>query len=258
MYPTESDGSTVSENSTTSAIELRVRGSVDAVGHAYAETRIAEVLNRHALRDGAVVRLAGAACGRGPGLVQVNVRVYGAPARIQVPGPSLAAAVDTAAIRLDHQIRRLTTGENPRQWPDPQRRPLATPFLGEVRRIKDVAVRTSSACQALAAMNAMDYDVHLYHDAQTGDDAVVYRSGPTGTRLARQHHMGPPMSSDSVAITVSAHRTPELSIEAAGVWLADGWLPFLFFTDPVTRRGRLLYRRYDGQLTLVQPDIRSR
>jgi hypothetical protein len=32
---------------------------------------------------------------------------------------------------------------------------------------------------------AMDYDVHLFTDAATGEDAVVYRAGPSGLRLAR-------------------------------------------------------------------------
>lgn len=34
-------------------------------------------------------------------------------------------------------------------------------------------------------LNAMDYDVHLFTDAATGEDAVVYRAGPSGLRLAR-------------------------------------------------------------------------
>jgi hypothetical protein len=42
-----------------------------------------------------------------------------------------------------------------------------------------------------------------------------------------------------------------LSPREAARWLADGWLPFLFFTDRASGRGRLLYRRYDGGLGLI-------
>ncbi len=36
-------------------------------------------------------------------------------------------------------------------------------------------------------MDAMDYDVHIFTDTTTGEEAVVYRAGPAGLRLARQH-----------------------------------------------------------------------
>lgn len=41
------------------------------------------------------------------------------------------------------------------------------------------AVERERARTAVAAvLSAMDYDVYLYTDADTGEDAVVYRSGP--------------------------------------------------------------------------------
>lgn len=243
-------------NTAATALAVVAHGSIDDATRDSAHTTISQVLRRHGLADGAVVRLSGAECGRGPGLAQVNLRVHGAPARIQVAGPTMEGAIAAAATRLDRQIRRLIVGDEPWPWPDPQRRPLAMPTVSDVRRVKEVPLRASSACQAVAAMNAMDYDVHLYRDGHTGDDAVVYRSGPTGVRLARQHHMSPPAASESVELTVSVHRTPELAVEAAVARLAQGWLPFLFFTDPVCGRGRLLYRRYDGRLTLIQPSTR--
>jgi len=100
-------------------------------------------------------------------------------------------------------------------------------------------------------MNAMDYDCHLFVDAETGEDALVYRAGCTGARLARQRTMRPPVS--GVPLTVNSRKVPALDVGEAAVWLADGWLPFMFFTDRATGRGNLLYRRYDGDLTLVRP-----
>ncbi|NUS58959.1 MAG: hypothetical protein HOV66_29505, partial [Streptomycetaceae bacterium] len=99
----------------------------------------------------------------------------------------------------------------------------------------------------------MDYDAFLFTDAETGEDAIVYRSGPAGLALARQRTMRPPSLPGPLPLTVNPRKTPVLTAEQAATQLADGWLPFLFYTDAADRRGHLLYRRYDGELGLVVP-----
>jgi len=211
------------------------------------------VLDRHLLGDdGARVRLAGARCADGPALIQVNLRVCGAPARIQVAGRGVAHTIEAGAARLDRQITRLTTAWQPWPWPDPQRPALGIPSAGAIVRTKDVRLLVSAPCQAVAAMNAMDYDCHLFTDAETGEDALVYRAGCTGVRVARQRGMRPP-SAGGVLLTVNSRKVPVLDAVEAVAWLVDGWLPFMFFTDRGTGRGNVLYRRYDGNLTLVRP-----
>jgi hypothetical protein len=61
--------------------------------------------------------------------------------------------------------------------------------------------------------------------------------------------MHPP--ADGAQMTVSPHHVPVLRTADALRWLAEGWLPFLFFTDGESGRGRLLYRRYDDGLGLI-------
>ncbi|GGK63305.1 hypothetical protein GCM10011591_39490 [Nocardia camponoti] len=102
-------------------------------------------------------------------------------------------------------------------------------------------------------MDAMDYDVYLFTDAPTGEDAIVYRAGPIGLRLARQHRMHPPDLSAHLPVTINPHATPSLYEKQAVHRLCHHGLPFLFFTDSDTGRGHLLYRRYDGDLTLIIP-----
>lgn len=41
-------------------------------------------------------------------------------------------------------------------------------------------------------MDALDFDAHLFTDADTGETAIVYWAGPLGVRMARQHHVHPP------------------------------------------------------------------
>lgn len=98
-------------------------------------------------------------------------------------------------------------------------------------------------------MNAMDYDVYLFTDAETGEEAVVYRCGPTGLRLARQHRRHPP----SPPLTINPRATPTLDAAQATRRLGEGCLPFLFFNDPDSGRGALTYRRYDGDIGVVRP-----
>jgi hypothetical protein len=188
-------------------------------------------------------------------LVQVNLGVTGAPARVQVATAGiedLAPALE----RLQRQIDRMSAPWRPRPWPDRTRRVLTAYGETMIRRRKACVLRCGAPMRAVAEMDAMDYDVHLFTDAETGEDAVVYRAGPSGLRLARQRHMHPPESHGHIhpsPLIVNPHPTPTLSETAAVCRLRSHEMPFLFFTDATTRRGRLLYPRYDGDLTLITP-----
>ncbi|GAB3842707.1 sigma 54 modulation/S30EA ribosomal C-terminal domain-containing protein [Dactylosporangium cerinum] len=234
-------------------VDVRSRGPVGRHERECARAMVGAVIARHPGSGAARVRLTGEHRPDGPVVVQVNLRVCGAPARIQVDGPTAAAAISAGAVRLDRQIRRLRTAWEPWPWPDPERRTLAVAGRDRITRRKTAAIRPRSTCQASSVLAAMDYDVFLFIDADTGEDAVIYRAGPTGLRVARQHGMRPAAGSGTPTPTVNSRRTPVLSAQAAAGRLADGWLPFLFFTDDGDGRGRLVYRRYDGGVGLLGP-----
>lgn len=229
------------------------------------------VLTHHAVPASAVrVRVTTAGCGepagyapgRGPAgdvragdrvVVQVNLRVGGAPARIQAVATGLGEAVASASARLAAQVRRLTGAWHDWPWPDPTRPALALSGPGAIVREKPYRLAVRAPCPAIAAMSAMDYDVHLFIDAETGQDAIVYRAGPTGYRLARQHSMHPPAPPAEFPLTLNVHRVPVLTTRQAVDHLGEVGLPFLFFTSSATGRGNVIYRRYDGQLGLIVP-----
>lgn len=243
----------------TTAVTVQVKGMVGDDERDCAQALVSAVLSRHRAAVGpARVRVTGAPGAGGSGLVQVNLSVCGAPARVQVPGDTLPLAIATAAARLDRQIKRLTTAWDPWPWPDPERRAVSGPGAGPIARRKTVRLHVGMACQAAAILDAMDYDVYLYTDADTGEDAIVYRAGPTGLALARQRTMRPPSLPRLLPLTVNPRRTPVMTADQAAAWLAEHWLPFVFYTDRDTRRGTLLYRRYDGDLGLVAPATRER
>ncbi|MEV8516468.1 sigma 54 modulation/S30EA ribosomal C-terminal domain-containing protein [Dactylosporangium sp. NPDC051484] len=236
-----------------SAVEVLHRGPVQPEELETARAMFTAVAARHDLTGGVRVRLTAAACSGGPMIVQVNLRVFGAPARIQVPGFFPATALAAGTVRLERQIRRLSTAWEPWPWPDPERRALAVPGQARVTRHKAVRLHRRDSCQAGAYLAAMDYDVYLFTDAETGEEAVVHRAGPTGLQLSRQRSMHPPAVHGTPVPTVNPRRTPVLTPDEAVAHLTEGWLPFLFFTEARTGRGNLLYRRYDGGAGLVTP-----
>jgi Sigma 54 modulation/S30EA ribosomal protein C terminus len=209
------------------------------------------------ITGGARVRVTAGNCGRGPMVVQVNLRVDDTPARVQAVTPGRDDVLP-AISRLDRQIERLSAPWRPRPWPDRTRRALTGAGDGVITRRKAYELLRDTPVQAVAVMDAMDYDVHLFTDSETGEDAVVYRAGPSGLRLARQSRMCPPGSSlttppQRVPLVVNPYATPTLTEADAVERVRDQGAPFLFFTDAATGRGRLLYRRYDGDLGLISP-----
>lgn len=216
---------------------------------------VRRLFTRRRIEGGARVRLSGPNCDAGPMLVQVNFRVRDTPARIQTITPG-GGNVLHALVRLEQQIEWLSKPWQPRPWPDPAPRRLAVPEEGVITRRKSYPLLVDEPTAAVVVMDAMDYDAHLFTDGATGEDAVVYRAGPSGLQLARQHRMHPPQRSGTAAaepvpLTVNPHPTPTLTEAGAVEWLCGHGLPFVFFTDAATGRGPLLYRRYDGDLGLI-------
>ncbi|WP_301121304.1 sigma 54 modulation/S30EA ribosomal C-terminal domain-containing protein [Mycolicibacterium fortuitum] len=190
--------------------------------------------------------------------MQINLLLGDTATRIQAVCSGLHD-LTVAMIRLDRQIVRVAALRwRPRPWPDPTRRILCAPAEAVIGRRKPVALARLTPAEAIAVMDARDYDVHLFTDAETGEDAVVYRAGPSGLRLARQQRMHPPgwfsiTTTAPVGVIVHTAQTPTLREAAAVARVGAQRLRFGFYTDPDTGRGRLLYPRYDGALGLLTP-----
>ncbi|MFI5497755.1 sigma 54 modulation/S30EA ribosomal C-terminal domain-containing protein [Nocardia asteroides] len=231
-------------------IAVVTSGVVDAGEVARTARAVGSVLGRGRAGEPVRIRLSNLA-DSGVLLAQVNVRRQRGAIRVQVPGPVgfVAAMVSE---RLERQLARMMSADAAaRVWPDPARPPLAE--VTEERPIvrhKLCAVRRTDPATAARMMDARDYDAHLFVDAETGEDAVVYWAGPLGVRLTRQTDIRP---ATGLACTMNPHPAPRLTASEAAARLCRFGLPHLFFTDPATTRGALLYRRYDGDLALVRP-----
>ncbi|MGW4531982.1 sigma 54 modulation/S30EA ribosomal C-terminal domain-containing protein [Nocardia sp. NPDC004340] len=240
----------------TPGVAVQSSGPITAAEKSRADRVIRRVLRRHHLESPATVRLTRNGSFGNTTVAEVNARFAGNAIRVQADGPG-GFALTFAAERLDRQLDRLTGKAEPRWSPDPGRAPLAA--VSDARPIvrrKQCCLQVLDPVAAAAAMDAMDYDVHLFTDVETGEDAIVYWAGPLGVRMARQRRTRPPASATWRPVTMNPRPTREFTEAEAAARLCAYGLPFLFFTDPSDHRGRLLYRRYDGDLGLVAgPDV---
>lgn len=218
-------------------------------------TAIGRTLRNHGAENLVRVRVSAPRCGEGPLLVQVNLALEGIAVRMQLLAPADRVAVAVAA-RLRRQILRARQWA-PRPWPTSSTASPPVLFPGELVRRKRVKPRVMAPTAAIQTMDALDYDAHLFIDSETGEDSIVYRGGPWGLRLARQHDLRPPgalTETGPVAPTLPVNPAPVLGELAAVARICDHGLPFLFYTDPGSGRGTLLYRRFDVGLASISAE----
>lgn len=110
---------------------------------------------------------------------------------------------------------------------------------------------------AVAEMELLDYDFHLFTEIGSGTVGLLYRTDG-GYRLA----LVAPSVVDHLApfeqpVTVSPHPLACLKEQHAPQRLRLLGLPFLFFIDAEAGRACVLYRRYDGHYGLITPAAES-
>lgn len=201
-----------------------------------------------------------------PAIAQANIDVNGRLIRVQAAAPTMRQAIDAIhdrlRVRLDHAARdwEAIRGREPRGGPGEWRhqsphahRPPYFPRPAEERAVirhKSYTLKRLRPDDAVAEMNLLDYDFHLFTERDTGQDSVVYRSDEE-YRLAQVDPRPDRLAGTS--ITVSAHPAPTLTLSEAADRLNALGQPFLFFVDETTGRGNLIYHRYDGHYGLITP-----
>ncbi|MFC6566418.1 sigma 54 modulation/S30EA ribosomal C-terminal domain-containing protein [Actinoplanes utahensis] len=201
-------------------------------------------------------------------VMQINVAVRERMVRVQTAAPSVREAADQTGAGLLQRLRRLDqhlaaercgdVGFVPGEWcsPYPQNPVgLAGPrtAAGRIVRMKEFHLAVQTPDSAAFAMDLRDYPFHLFVDAGTGTDAIVYRDGPTGYSL---HRSVPAPVPAGCTVPLTVQRWPAVPMPAVRAMQLLNAAPdrrFLFFTDPRSRRGRVLYRRFDGQFGLLTP-----
>lgn len=195
-------------------------------------------------------------------LAQANLDFKGQPIRAQVTARLVVEATDQLVNRLAQQLARLADPDEPRAWPPdtPRPEPVALPATQRrVARTKRYPLTRCDPDQAGLLMDIRDHDFYLFTDATLGDDgfpdagadAVIYRVGPTGYRLARLDGLVPPPPRTTLPVTVNVHPVPRHTPAQAATQLGATDLGFQFFRHADTGRGAVIYRRYDGHYGLL-------
>ena len=105
--------------------------------------------------------------------------------------------------------------------------------------------------EAIFEMDQLDYDFHLFHDTDTGQDSLLHRLPDRAYRILRLHPAPRPASMSAYDVAVDDTPAPTLSLEQAIERLNVSGTRFVFFADPLTGRSNVVYRRYDGHYGLI-------
>ena len=203
-----------------------------------------------------------------PAVAQVTVDMNGRIVRAQAAEQTMRAAIEQMEtrlrVRLDRAARNwaalrgtLPTRE-PGEWRHqsiPAHRPSYFPRPSEEREVvrrASYASRPETPEQAIAELDLLDYDFHLFTERSTRQDSVIYRT-TNGFRLAMARPKPGRLDPLPGSITVSKLPAPRLTPAEAAERLEAMGQPFIFFTDVRTSRGSLIYHRYDGHYGLVHP-----
>jgi Sigma 54 modulation/S30EA ribosomal protein C terminus/Sigma 54 modulation protein / S30EA ribosomal protein len=211
-----------------------------------------------------------------PAVAQANIDLNGRAVRAQAAAATMRDAIDLLSDKLRVQLER-----GARHWarlrgsqPSPPGGPGAPAHPGEWRhqsvptprppyfprpaderavvRHKSYGLPKMTPDEAVADMELLDYDFHLFTEVSTSQDSVVYRSGD-GYRIAQAHPKPGRLGVLSEEITVSAVPAPRLSTREAESRLEEFGQPFVFFVNTDTGRGNVIYHRYDGDYGLITP-----
>ena len=203
-----------------------------------------------------------------PALAEVNLDHNGRLVRVQAAAPTMHEAIDRLEARLRGRLERVSRdweairGARPvglsHEWRRTSPRADAPPYFPRpvderrlVRR-KTFALHRMTPDEAALEMELLDYDFHLYVDAETGDTAVLSRTAD-GYRLARLRRHGDRAPATRLPLALVHHAAPRLSLDEVIERLDTTSEPFVFYRDVDDGCGHILYRRYDGHYGLISP-----
>lgn len=197
-------------------------------------------------------------------VVETMLDLKGLAVRARAAAPTMHEAADMLQQRLSRKldaldsrkelVRRLQAGEPEGEWRHesvPSERPDYFPRPADERQVvrhKSFSFGTLTPKDAVAEMEALEHDFHLYSDAETGQDAVVFRTLDGAYALSRSGNAG--TTPEGIE---EGPEPPEMGLAEAENRLGLSGEPFLFFINAATGRGNVLYLRYDGHYGLISP-----
>ncbi|GGS82443.1 sigma 54 modulation/S30EA ribosomal C-terminal domain-containing protein [Nonomuraea spiralis] len=175
--------------------------------------------------------------------------VQGRLIRARAGADSTRAAIHLLGDRLRARLLESTRDWENRRGRHPRPQHPARPAV-EHRIVRTLTAARAVPDEAAVDMEDLDYDFLLFTETATGQDSVIYRTDD-GYRLA-QLEPRPDLPAPTCAdISVSPLPAARLTVAQAVDRLELTGFAFVFFADPGTGAGCLLYRRDDGDYGLV-------
>jgi ribosome-associated translation inhibitor RaiA len=206
-----------------------------------------------------------------PALAQATVELNGMMVRAHAVEETMHLAVDRLEARLRDKLEHVTerrlaarkrgpAGRQPHQWRHGDASTRRSAWYDrpieerKVLRHKSYALHPLTPEEAVEEMDLLDYDFHLFTDANTAQDSVVYRlpDGQVGA-MALAGLLG----ASAAELVEEQGPAVALTVEEAANRLALTGDRFVFFRDVVSGRGTVLYLRYDGHYGVVGPGVES-
>lgn len=217
-------------------VDVTLRGNVGSFAGEYARDKISTALavGHVPVRDArAVLDWRRDPALERPAVAEASADVDGRPVRAKTSAATMPEAVDDLADRLRRQLVRLQDRTRTLQR-QPAARPAYVPRAAEERAVvrhKSFASAPMTVDDAAYEMELLDHDFFLYRDAATDTPALVHRLADGGYAAG-----SPP---------------PSLTDAQARTRLETYDEPFVFYLDPDSGEGRVLYHRYDGDYGLI-------
>jgi len=113
-------------------------------------------------------------------------------------------------------------------------------------------VESQTVREAAEDLAALDHDFFLFHDSDTGRDAVLHRRDDGRLGLIAARDASPVADGEGVLLEPSRYTEPtDLAVARGEMDELDH--RFLFFVNATTGRGNVIYLRYDGHYGLIEP-----
>ena len=248
-----------------SDIELLTKGEVSADERAYALNKVRALCDlghepvltavvKLRVRPGSMVEL--------PAIAEASLGLNGVSVRAHASGQTITEATDLLDDKLSRRLRRHRKRLEDRYREhgyEPDHRPpgytTIPPDERQVVRHKSLALRPMSLEEAADEMDQLDHGFFLFLDADHDIDRVVYRNGD-GSLHVSPTTAGEKLPGDTrPSIRAGSLVLNHLPLTEAEALLDEGDAAFVFFAEPGTDRGQVLYRRFDGHYGLITPAV---
>lgn len=206
-----------------------------------------------------------------PAVAEATLDLGGQIVRAHVAARDVTAAIDLLDDRLRRRLTRQARGRNRGQHPRPAPAqpggwrhgdvPTERPEFfdrpieeREVVRHKTFALEPMTCDEAAWDLDMLGHDFYLFTEIESGHDAVIFHADGDGhLELMRTSENSHDPSLAAATLVLSNQHPPELSLTDAEERLDNGHERFVFFVHTETKRGNVVYRRYDGHYGLITP-----